>query len=99
MLLVAPGTSPTRRARLAPPPSLDGKVVAQREGEGRVPREPEESPEQYLARLEQYLESLVAEKDQALYWIATPKAPGVFIALGGNRRRFCFNTAWYPGLD
>lgn len=46
--------------------------------------------------LEADLESLVAEKDQALYWIATPKAPGVFIALGGNRRRFCFNTAWYP---
>lgn len=42
------------------------------------------------------LESLVEQKDQALYWIATPKAPGVFLALGGERRRFCFNTPWYP---
>lgn len=46
--------------------------------------------------IEADLESVVDEKDQALYWTATAKAPGVFIALGGDRRHFCFNTPWSP---
>ena len=35
--------------------------------------------------IEADLESLVPQKDQALYWIATPNAPGVFIALAIGR--------------
>jgi putative polyketide hydroxylase len=46
--------------------------------------------------LEADLESLVDERDQALFWTATPKAPGAFIALGGDRRKYCFNTPWFP---
>ena len=46
--------------------------------------------------LEADLESLVEEKDQALFWTATPEAPGAFIALGGDRRRYCFNTPYFP---
>ncbi len=46
--------------------------------------------------LEADLESLVEERDQALFWTATPKAPGAFIALGGDRRKYCFNTPWFP---
>ena len=46
--------------------------------------------------LEGDLESLVEEKDQALYWTSTPSAPGAFIALGGDRRRYCFNTPYFP---
>ena len=47
--------------------------------------------------LEADLESLVEERDQALFWTATPEAPGAFIALGGDRRRYCFNTPYFPG--
>jgi putative polyketide hydroxylase len=46
--------------------------------------------------LEADLESLVDEKDQALFWTSTPSAPGAFIALGGDRRRYCFNTPYFP---
>ncbi len=46
--------------------------------------------------LEADLQSLVEERDQALFWTATPKAPGAFIALGGDRRKYCFNTPWFP---
>ena len=46
--------------------------------------------------LEADLESLVEERDQALYWTATPEAPGAFIALGGDRRKYCFNTPYFP---
>lgn len=42
------------------------------------------------------VESLVEEHDQALFWTSTPKAVGAFIALGGNRRRWCFNTPYDP---
>jgi hypothetical protein len=42
------------------------------------------------------LESLVEERDQALFWTATPEAPGAFIALGGDRRKYCFNTPHFP---
>ncbi len=46
--------------------------------------------------IEADLESLVDESEQALYWIATPEAPGVFIGLGGDRRHWCFNTPYFP---
>jgi len=46
--------------------------------------------------LEADLESLVDDRDQALFWIAAPDAPGVFIALGGNRKKYCFNTPYFP---
>lgn len=42
------------------------------------------------------VESLVPDSDQALYWISSPEAPGVFIALGGDRRKWCFNTPYHP---
>jgi putative polyketide hydroxylase len=42
------------------------------------------------------IESLVPDSNQALYWISSPEAPGVFIGLGGNRRKWCFNTAYHP---
>jgi 2-polyprenyl-6-methoxyphenol hydroxylase-like FAD-dependent oxidoreductase len=45
--------------------------------------------------LEGDLESLIDERDQALLWTATPEA-GAFIALGGDRRRYCFNTPYFP---
>jgi 2-polyprenyl-6-methoxyphenol hydroxylase-like FAD-dependent oxidoreductase len=46
--------------------------------------------------IEADLESLVEERNQALFWTATPKAPGAFIALGGDHRKYCFNTPWFP---
>ena len=42
------------------------------------------------------LEQLVPERDQALFWIASPRASGVFVALGGDRRHYCFNTPYFP---
>ncbi len=46
--------------------------------------------------IEADLESLVDERDMALFWTATPTAPGAFIALGGGHRRYCFNTPYHP---
>jgi len=43
------------------------------------------------------IESLVnAESHQALYWIATREASGVFIGLGGDWKHWCFNFSYYP---
>jgi 2,4-dichlorophenol 6-monooxygenase len=42
------------------------------------------------------IESLVPDSNQALDWISSPEAPGVFIGLGGDRRKWCFNTAYHP---
>jgi 2-polyprenyl-6-methoxyphenol hydroxylase-like FAD-dependent oxidoreductase len=43
------------------------------------------------------IESLVnAEAHQALYWIATKEASGVFIGLGGDWKHWCFNFSYYP---
>jgi len=42
------------------------------------------------------IESLVPDKNQGLYWIASPQVSGVFVALGGDRRKWCFNTAYFP---
>jgi len=42
------------------------------------------------------LESVTGEKDQALFWISTPRAPGAFIGLGGDHRKWCFNTPYFP---
>jgi len=42
------------------------------------------------------LQSLVSEPNQALFWTSTPDAVGAFIALGGDRRKYCFNTPYYP---
>jgi len=42
------------------------------------------------------IESLVTDCDQALYWIASPEAPGVFISLGRDRQKWCFNTQYFP---
>lgn len=49
--------------------------------------------------IEADIESLVEEKNQALYWIATPGAPGVFIGLGGDGKKWCFNTPYFPQND
>ena len=47
--------------------------------------------------IEADIESLVNEKGhQALYWIATPKASGVFIGLGGDWKKWCFNFSYSP---
>jgi 2-polyprenyl-6-methoxyphenol hydroxylase-like FAD-dependent oxidoreductase len=46
--------------------------------------------------IEADIESLVEENNQALYWIATPGAPGVFIGLGGDGKKWCFNTPYFP---
>jgi 2-polyprenyl-6-methoxyphenol hydroxylase-like FAD-dependent oxidoreductase len=46
--------------------------------------------------IEADIESLVDENNQALYWIATPGAPGVFIGLGGDGKKWCFNTPYFP---
>lgn len=42
------------------------------------------------------IQSLVSEPNQALFWTSTPDAVGAFIALGGDRRKYCFNTPYYP---
>jgi 2-polyprenyl-6-methoxyphenol hydroxylase-like FAD-dependent oxidoreductase len=46
--------------------------------------------------LEADLQSLVSERNQALFWISTPDATGGFIALGGDQRKYCFNTPYFP---
>jgi 2-polyprenyl-6-methoxyphenol hydroxylase-like FAD-dependent oxidoreductase len=46
--------------------------------------------------IEADLESLVPDSGQALYWIASPRAPGVFIGLGGDGKKWCFNTPYLP---
>ncbi len=47
--------------------------------------------------IEADIESLVSDSGQALYWIASPRAPGVFIGLGGDGKKWCFNTPYLPG--
>ena len=42
------------------------------------------------------IQSLVDEPDQALFWTSTPEATGGFIALGGDRSKYCFNTPYFP---
>ena len=42
------------------------------------------------------IQSLVDEPDQALFWTSTPEATGGFIALGGDRHKYCFNTPYFP---
>lgn len=42
------------------------------------------------------IQSLVAERNQALFWTSTPDAVGAFIALGGDGRKYCFNTPYHP---
>ena len=46
--------------------------------------------------IEADIESLVPDQGQALYWIASPRAPGVFIGLGGDGKHWCFNTPYLP---
>jgi 2,4-dichlorophenol 6-monooxygenase len=47
--------------------------------------------------LEADLERLLDAKDhQALYWIANPEAAGVFIGLGGDWKKWCFNFSYFP---
>ncbi len=47
--------------------------------------------------LEADIEGLVkASSHQALYWIANPEAAGVFIGLGGDWNRWCFNFSYFP---
>lgn len=47
--------------------------------------------------IEADIESLVGEaRYQALYWIANPEASGVFIGLGGDWRKWCFNFSYFP---
>jgi len=42
------------------------------------------------------IQSLVSEPNQALFWTSTPEAVGAFIALGGDGRKYCFNTPYFP---
>lgn len=46
--------------------------------------------------LEADLESLTGDSHQALYWIANPGAAGVFIGLGGDWKKWCFNFSYFP---
>lgn len=41
--------------------------------------------------IEADIESLVDEKHQGLYWISRPDASGVFIGLGGDWQKWCYN--------
>ena len=47
--------------------------------------------------IEADIESLLGEaRHQALYWIAHPEASGVFIGLGGDWKKWCFNFSYFP---
>ncbi len=47
--------------------------------------------------LEADIECLLdAQGHQALYWIANPEAAGVFIGLGGDWKKWCFNFSYFP---
>lgn len=48
--------------------------------------------------IEADIESLSQDKQQALYWIANPEAAGVFVGLGGDWNKWCYNFAYYPHL-
>lgn len=39
---------------------------------------------------------LQAPSHQALYWIANPDSAGVFIGLGGDWKKWCFNFSYFP---
>lgn len=43
------------------------------------------------------IESLVEEQHQGLYWISRPDAAGVFIGLGGDWQKWCYN--FYCDVD
>lgn len=47
--------------------------------------------------LEADIERLLdATSHQALYWITNPEAAGVFIGLGGDWKKWCFNFSYFP---
>lgn len=46
--------------------------------------------------IEADIESIVEDKQQALYWISKPEAAGVFIGLGGEWDKWCYNFAYDP---
>lgn len=46
--------------------------------------------------IEADIESIVEDKHQALYWISKPEAVGVFVGLGGDWNKWCYNFTYHP---
>ncbi len=46
--------------------------------------------------IEADIESLTSDCQQALYWVSNADVSGVFIGLGGDWRKWCFNFSYFP---
>ncbi len=77
--------------------ACDGAASPTRKEMGRALLGPPAFGHQINVYLEADIESLLeASTHQALYWIANPDAAGVFIGLGGDWKKWCFNFSYFP---
>ena len=85
------------RIRAAYAIACDGAASPTRREMGRELIGPPAFGHQINVYLEADIEALLdAESHQALYWIANPDAAGVFIGLGGDWKKWCFNFSYFP---
>jgi 2-polyprenyl-6-methoxyphenol hydroxylase-like FAD-dependent oxidoreductase len=77
--------------------ACDGAASPTRKELGRELIGPPAFGHQINVYLEADIEHLLnAPTHQALYWIANPEAAGVFIGLGGDWKKWCFNFSYFP---
>jgi 2,4-dichlorophenol 6-monooxygenase len=77
--------------------ACDGAASPTRKELGRALIGPPAFGYQINVYLEADIEGLLdANSHQALYWIANPEAAGVFIGLGGDWKKWCFNFSYFP---
>ena len=77
--------------------ACDGAASPTRKELGRQLIGPPPFGHQINVYLEADIEGLLgAPTHQALYWITHPQAAGVFIGLGGDWKKWCFNFSYFP---
>ena len=77
--------------------ACDGAASPTRKEMGRKLIGPPAFGHQINVYLQADIECLTdASAHQALYWIANPDAAGVFIGLGGDWQKWCFNFSYFP---
>lgn len=76
--------------------ACDGARSSIRDQLGRKLIGPDKFGHMINVYIEADLNSLVDEKNQALYWISNPESSGVFIGLGGDWQKWCYNFNYDP---
>ncbi len=90
-------TNQPLQVRAAYAVACDGAASPTRKELGRALIGPPAFGHQINVYLEADIEGLLdARSHQALYWIANPEAAGVFIGLGGDWKKWCFNFSYFP---